>query len=129
VRWIAKTCALLLLVLWVPVSMHCELEALGGLEFLSCCSHTPSAPHQDNDCQEDACSVVESGAFFLPQKEREVTPPVALLEQMPLDLVEPLTASAPGLLAPTSETPLGLSRLWRFSERTALPPRAPSLLS
>ena len=118
-----------LALLWAPVTMHCELEVLPGFEFLSCCSHHAQAPHQDNDCDEDGCAVVESGFYVPPYNPFEVTAPTFFLAfdvipdyafgELPGVLVHDLRGAPPPELGPQ----------WRFSSRVALAPRAPSFIS
>jgi hypothetical protein len=124
---------ILLAVLWMPISSHCLLwEVTSGLESLSCCTHTETeekAPHHDEDCATDSCSVVERAkyqSFF-----QRVTVPAldthVLFELLPLP--EPaLTSKAPGP-HPSDDALARLPVAWQFSARTALPPRAPALVS
>ncbi len=124
---------ILLATLWLPVSSHCLLlEVSSGLESLSCCTHTEAqeaAPHHEDDCATDACSVVE-GAKYQSSFQRVTVPPLdthVLFELLPL--LEPtLTSTVIG----THQSDDALARLpvaWQFSARTALPPRAPSFVS
>src|SRR4051812_3003890 len=54
-----KLTALVFVVLWVPITSHCQLEKVPGLEFLHCASDTPG----NSDCQGDGCQVIESGFY------------------------------------------------------------------
>src|SRR6185369_6609673 len=115
--------ALVFLVLWVPITAHCHLEKVPGLEFLKCPSDT-----QDSGCQ-DGCQVVESGLYKIPEHSVLVPAPVDLLvpcfEPTLADEVQP--GSVPlGLL---SLAPPDLRQSWQFVSRAALPVRAPSSLS
>ena len=47
--------AVTLLALWVPMTAHCTIESLPGMEFLSCHFDETEAPLPDGDCQTDAC--------------------------------------------------------------------------
>ena len=53
---------LVLALLFLPVSSHCRLELLAGMEWLACYAHEDAAPHQDDYCETDACAVVEGGS-------------------------------------------------------------------
>jgi hypothetical protein len=122
--------ALALAVLWLPVSVHCQLEQLPGLDFLSCCDHEDTtAPHQDDDCEGDACAVVESGLYK--SEERQISLPAPDLAPVVFQLLpspDPLSCTvARGGVDGTA--PPELARVWQFSFRAALPPRAPSLVS
>ena len=121
--------ALVLAVLWLPVSVHCQLEQLPGLEFLSCCSHEDTAPHQDDDCAGDACAVVESGLYKIEERQASLSAPEfesSPGQALPSEMV-PISPGADNLVFST--VPPELSRTWQFSLRTALPVRAPSLAS
>jgi hypothetical protein len=123
-----KYAVMLMLALWGLAKVHCDLEQVPGLEFLACCQHPDTAPHQDNDCEHDACSVVESG--FYKVEEQAASVPVPLLV---LSFVLPLWEAAPPAPAPRPEllncSLPELPRPWQFFYRTALPPRAPSLVA
>ena len=122
---------LLMALLWLPATVHCRLESLPGIEFLSCCLHNDAesekAPaHQDNDCQTDACATVESGLY-----KQEDAPSDGFVKPFKAlaDSVCSVGAEMPAITCvgfPSSSAPPELSVLWRFSHRTALPPRAPS---
>src|SRR6266850_5550398 len=113
---------IVLAVLWAPVTWHCKLESLPGLEFLRCPSDTPSR----SDCAGDGCQVVESGLYKPEDNQRAI--PLAVDFAL---LTEALSASerlALPQLVVSGETvsPPELPRSWQFSFRAALPPRAPS---
>ncbi len=125
----ARYVAMLMLAVWGLATMHCDLEEVPGLEFLACCQHPDTAPHQDNDCDTDACSVVESGFYKI--EEQAASVPIPLLV---LTFVLPLWEAASPTPTPYSTellncSPPELPRSWQFSYRTALPPRAPSLVA
>lgn len=107
---------------------HCRLELLPGFQFLSCCEHQDTAPHQDDDCQQDACSVVESG-FCKTSDHDEVVPVPLFMLCYELSVVETENAAGNTSAEVRSSAPPELSRNWQFSFRTALPPRAPSPLA
>lgn len=120
--------AMLLLALWMPVTMHCDLEALPGFGFLVCGSHPDAAPHQNADCEEDICASVESGACRMEDNQPVAFPPLALLPVATCDEfhVAPLpVASSLG----AASAPPELSAGWQFSARAAPPVRAPSFVS
>jgi hypothetical protein len=121
--------ALVLAIFWLPVSVHCQLEEMPLLDFLSCCPHEETAPHEDDECEGDACAVVESGHYKT--EERRVSLPDPTVEFPSIvSLVSIAPPSLGSLLAvATSVAPPGLSHNWRFQQRAALPPRAPSLAS
>ena len=123
----------LLAIIWLPVSSHCLfMEVSSGPESLSCCTHTAaqeSAPHQEDDCATDACSIVE-GAKYKSSFQRVTVPALDthILFELPPLLETALTrsASSPHQL---DDSLAWLPVAWQFSARTALPPRAPSFVS
>ena len=120
---------LLLLALWLPATCHCQLEVVTGLQFLKCCTHQHTAPHQDADCDSDGCAVIESGGYMLEANPSPTGPPLLDLVVEALDRLaeENLPTPPPALTAPFA--PPELPKIWQFSCRAALPPRAPSFLA
>jgi hypothetical protein len=117
-----------ILLLWGLATWHCELEEVPGLQFLACCQHPGQAPHQDNDCEHDACYTVESGPYIGAGE--------------PVSAPRPAVARGYGLWLPPANVSITLSprslpltappelaRVWRFLVRAAGSPRAPSVLS
>jgi hypothetical protein len=131
VRYLKTIWIVGLALLWVPITAHCKLEIIPALsEILACCDHEEqSAPHQDDDCEQDGCAAVESGKYRTQDLDALVVAP----DFTPIDL--PGAALEPGALP--DEVSLGIfttapppgERIWNFSLRTALPARAPSLAS
>lgn len=117
---------------WALVTSHCGLENTFGLEFLTCSTEAADAtPHQSSDCgDDDACATIESGCYKSEERQVSVTKPCLAPAALALPLLSERTdfESAARLLAPAT-TPPELAHAWQFSFRTALPPRAPSLLS
>ncbi len=115
-----------MLAVWGLATMHCDLEQVPGFEFLACCQHPDTAPHPDDDCDTDACAVVESGFYKTEERAEDVPMPLlALSFALPFREAVPLTTAPLPVLLRVS--PPELPRTWQFSCRTALPPRAPSL--
>ena len=122
---------LLLAVLWLPMTVHCQLESIGGFEFLSCCIHSEAAQdsaHHDADCQTDSCATVEAGHYR--HEDSQHTPmqlvlALILTDWLPGELLPPVSVATVSV----SSAPPELPKVWQFSCRTALPPRAPSLAS
>jgi hypothetical protein len=125
VNRLAKKLALLLAVLWLPIATHCDLGKLPGFEFLACCDHPDVMAHQDEDCQRDACGVVESGNYKAEEKLASAPAPLLLIVFLPPVLPDHPAAQRAIPIA-ASPAPPELSRIWQFSSRAALPPRAPS---
>lgn len=116
--------ALILAVFWLPVTMHCALEGLPGLDFLACCSHEDATPHEDDDCQGDACAVVESGFYKLQDHEDLVAAAGDIEVVDPFDSAGDESKVERGVPAEPHPQCIG----WQFSSRAAPLPRAPSFL-
>lgn len=122
--------AAFLVALWLPATLHCELEHLGWETLFSCAESATDQAAQD-DCSDDACQTIESGAFAFSKSE------FAILTAAPalacdcavcvLTVVPP--APAPEISPIRQEETLPLQRTWQFALRTAAPPGAPSLLN
>jgi hypothetical protein len=118
---------MLALVLYGLASMHCTLEGVPGFEFLKTCCFADSAPSAPQDCDSDEC-VVESESYRVEEQTVSAPQPLLLLALLASVIEVPLPeAQVASLLA--SESPPEIPKIWQFSHRTALPPRAPSIAS
>lgn len=125
---------MLLAIIWLPVTSHCLLFESGenpGL--LPCCNHAQNLAtednHHENECATDSCSIIE-GAQYKSSLQRQTVPP--FVAQIIFELSPPLPLIPPQTLIGSTEIVSRLESLpgsWRFSTRTALPPRAPSFTS
>lgn len=123
---------LLLVLAWLPCTVHCQAEALGWLGANPACCD--KGGHADDssapDCSDCAtCSAVESGGYSLPEQ-------VAFVQIFPVftlcfapDLLAPLLEPAVLTLPAPDSSPQFLAQSWSFRCRTASAPRAPSLLA
>lgn len=116
--------------LWLPVSAHCQIESLTGLEFLQCGGSTlaeTGACHDDEG--QSACCPVEKSQYQTSQLR--VAPPAPAL--LPVLLAAVLPAAEPPVTllgaARLSTAPPHLPQTWLFVSRAALPVRAPSFAS
>ena len=116
----------LLALAWVPVTQHCELEAMGLIA-----NQCASTSHADgHSCSGDTCNEVEKGAYKPASGDLKVPSPLLLacagavcsamaavipsLEELP----SPKVVEPPRELVPT----------WRFVQRAAPLSRAPSAI-
>ena len=115
---------------WLPMTMHCRLEAIPGLEFLACPTESNCHDEQHSEKSDEAgCCSVEKSEYRTEQFRVTLPSPHLLAFSASLlpDLADRLTAEVSiGIL--TADPP-GLAATWQFSSRTALPVRAPSLAS
>jgi hypothetical protein len=114
--------------LWLPVSAHCQLEALTGLEFLAC--ETDSSCHGDAKSSSDnaGCCSVEKSPYQQAGQIRVNLPSAELLPVMFAALIFPTANALPGEVCGgiLTAAPPELLPSRHFLFRTALPVRAPS---
>ena len=117
---------------WLPMTSHCKLESVPGFEFLACISetncHGESKPQGTVPEQSGCCSIEKSHYKSDQFRVTIQTPEMLPIEAASLfDLSSVLPAEVcVGIL---NTGPPELSSSWQFSFRTALPARAPSLVS
>ena len=128
-KWLTKIVTLLLLALWLPATVHCQLEIFPALDFLSCCDHPDQAPHQDNDCESDACAVIEGGHVLAALGAR-ITPMPIVWQNSFCPPPEAIISFSPVLtLVQVNSSPPELTHTWQFIYRAAAEVRAPSFVS
>lgn len=130
VRWWKNAICVLLALLWLPATTHCNLERALELSILACGSDEAAhQPHSESDCGLDGCSILEDG-LFKTEDTFQINAPAFFLTSLPVCLS--LNAIEAGLQMPDppprSDFSLAGSS-WQFSYRTALPVRAPALLA
>jgi hypothetical protein len=113
---------------WLPVSAHCQLETVPGLEFLACKTTAP-ASNPDSHCGDDGCCSAEKSEY----KSEQLRLTLPLPDLLPVSLT-PILDAANSLPAEVSvgiltAAPPQLRKTWQFASRTALPARAPSIAS
>ena len=113
--------------LWLPVSVHCQLEAVPGLEFLRCSDEAPTSQPASKDCSD--CCAVEKSQYRAEQVRLNLPMP----ELLPLCFAPALSASETDpvqvFVGVRTAVPPQLLKTWQFASRTALPVRAPSVAS
>ncbi len=131
VRFLRKTLLVLTALLWLPVSNHCKLEVIPGLEFLACCTHAGQTPHQDDDCKSDGCASVESGLYKTEDRSIATSQPASVpLPAILIALLWDASLAVPaGPNLAVSQAPAEMPKTWQFASRAALPVRAPSVAS
>lgn len=123
---LVKLTALLLAALWLPATLHCQIEALGLDAFWACADQADDT--MPADCTDDGCQILESGQVVLSKTRIDFAslPSVARASVgCYLQLAPP--ALAPEIFAPRQDEMLPLQRTWQFVRRAALLARAPSL--
>jgi len=116
---------LFLALAWLPVTSHCQMEVLPGLEFLQCGTDNS----QTDNCGDSGCCAVESSSYQTTRHDESNTLIVLnLLAVVTLPVVESSLPQEVSLGVLTSAPP-EISRSWQFLSRSALPVRAPSSAS
>lgn len=131
VKLAKKTFALAFLAFWALMTNHCALEFVPGFDLFACSPQEEATPHQPTDCgDEDACATIESGLYKSEQSHLSAGKAPVVSVAFALALLSPPAAleRAASQVSPEA-TPPELAHTWHFSFRTALPPRAPSLVS
>ena len=122
--------AALMALAWTPMVHSCEIAHALGLELPQQGEHSQSGQSPADNC--DHCSFCETmhAGGVAPAVVRVTVPGfVALIpvwQPVPAALVLARPPSATAITRSDQDCP---PQRWQFAERTALPPRAPSLLA
>ena len=125
-----KLVALFLVALWLPATLHCQLEGLGLDAIFACADQPAETAHANDDaCTDDGCQTIESGQFAVTKSKLDLSllPVLACVCVACFQHLAP-PASAPEIFAVHQEKTLPLQRTWQFARRAAPLPGAPSLL-
>lgn len=125
-----KLVALLLATLWLPATVHCQLEGLGLDALFACADQPADTAHTDGDtCADDGCQTIESGQFAVTKSELDLSrlPALAWFCVARFQHLAP-PAPDPEIFAVHQEQTLPWQRTWQFARRAALPARAPDSL-
>jgi hypothetical protein len=125
---LTKAVVLTVVALWGLAAMHCKLEALPGLDFLKSCCFADSAPCSPRDCESDGCGDVEKSGYRAEEQTPSAPQPLLILALVSSAIEAPLLEPQTGCFV-EPQSPPELPRVWQFSHRTALPPRAPAIAS
>jgi hypothetical protein len=131
VKWLRTMITLAVLALWLPASSHALLESAGLIHQRHADHDTDSSGSHEHDADNHDAA---DGHCVLSSTDVHALAPSAVATAFPgvvgLDWAsEQHVVLQPSGLAPPGTAPPQLSHRWQFSFRTALPPRAPSLIS
>jgi hypothetical protein len=121
---------LLLATLWLPATVHCQLERLGLDAFFACAdaTTTETGHSEDASCADDGCQTIEAGQVAVSKARIDAASLALLACTCHFCLFEiPAPQPAPEFTATAQDTTLPLQRTWQFDRRAAAPPRAPGL--
>jgi hypothetical protein len=110
--------------LWFSATNHCRLEVIPGLEILRCASED-----SNGNCDGDGCDIVEKGFSKTESNRLVIRVPPLVSDVSFIALIEQAFEAIPPSRIELTSAPPELPRLWQFSLRAALPPRAPSIAS
>lgn len=124
-----KMVALLLATLWLPATVHCQLENLGLDALFACADSASEDGHADGaPCTDDGCQTIESGQVLTGKARLDLVLPAAFGCVSAFCLFEIRTPEpAAEMIASCQDETLPLRRTWQFDRRAALPARAPGL--
>lgn len=120
-----KITSFLLLAIWLPATMHCDLEAAGLAD-----SHQSDCCSSDTDCKADLCASIESSLIRESAPTLNLTAPAVSGSFLFFATLLPWTSTIlpEPVLSPRHQAPpLEIKTGWQFLTRAALPSRAPSL--
>jgi hypothetical protein len=122
--------SLVLVALWLPATLHCDLEAV-GLDELFRCDVDHHAPAPKDAHAADGCDVLENGWMKRASAPLAAATPIffCCLVCFAGALPEPPLSDAASERIEAVTPPPELARIWQFLARAAPPPRAPSLAS
>jgi hypothetical protein len=120
-------CAILLALLWAPVTSHCLLEDAGVIHHDACCeTHDTEAGH-GHDVADGNCRV-EAAGYQLPKPHETFAPVLLDPPGLPSEFHAQPAARALTAPEPSDSPPRLLAVTWQFLSRSAPAPRAPSRL-
>lgn len=113
-----------LLALWLPATLHCDLEAAGlALPFI--CHDHDTATRSDRPCADDDCHALDRASYTAFALTKLVSATVlSVLARLPESIETPVN----GVRPERTDAPRELRRTWQFDTRAAPPARAPSAL-
>jgi hypothetical protein len=129
VRFSRAVIAVILALVWVPLTAHCELESVTGLNFLQCPSAGDCATEGSSHCDDSSCCGWEAGFYKLPRNESSACVPLIASRTVDDLFAQEFDLSTTEVLVTSTDAPPELLKSWRFFLRAALPVRAPSFAS
>ena len=114
------TMAALLVVLWIPTTSLCLLEAAGWVSDADGCATSQSSGSSP-------CCALASASYKAQENQQLAVPFCLLAIAFLVDVLKLIPARNNSSIGEVGVSPPELSQSWQFSVRAALEPRAPSL--
>jgi len=121
-----KVMAVVLALLWVPVTSHCLLEEAGLIHHNACCQSSLGEDHSHGHDAADGCCQVESRQ--LAAQKHDVLKAVVLVTFLTASVFSTVDQPVVSSILGEGVAPPELSPTWQFVSRAAVSPRAPSVL-
>lgn len=129
VRFLKSILVVLVALAWLPMTMHCRLESVPGLEFLACLTEGDCHTEQSSDRSDDDCCSVEKSDYRISQT-RLTLPAVDLVPLCSTPVLDVANALPDEVsVGVLTAAPPEFFNTWHFVFRAALPVRAPSIAS
>jgi hypothetical protein len=129
VRMLKTLTAALLVLLWLPATSLCLLESAGFIEKGDCCSKVSDRPAPGKTGCDQPCGIVAAGQYLSQQDHFVLSAPVFETPNCCIpSVLENRSLVGLGRDVPSTAPP-ELVTCRHFFFRTALAPRAPSLVS
>ncbi len=112
--------------LWVTAGAHCLLASMPGFSFLRCHDPAPANSDRGSHCGDQACLTLESGLYVSAAQAKAPAAALGMLVQQPAFVESLIPPDVTGGVL--TSVPPDLPKIWQFTLRTALRPRAPSLV-
>jgi hypothetical protein len=122
---VRRLIALALLAAWLPASSWCLLESSGVLHRQASCCKTPTTAPEEEQGARFCCALAEGHYPARPPAQPLAEPPVLPCSTPACEILPPNSSVA--TLVPDTGPPPDVG--WQFSQRCALPPRAPDFIS
>jgi hypothetical protein len=116
------TMAALLLVLWIPATSLCLLEAAGWISDADGCAAGQSL-------ESSPCCALASATYKIQENRQVAQPSYAVEIALVVELPKLISAPNHSALGEIGVSPLELVKTWQFCSRAASTPRAPSFAS
>jgi len=129
VRLMRNILLILMALLWMPVTAHCQIEAASGAQVFQCQSLFNGSSPMNTHCSDENCCAVEKALFGVSESSPLIiVPEYVCFAPLLLDELD-IVPSASHQVGFVTTAPPDLIQPRHFIYRTALAARAPSIAS